>query len=506
VHALKRLTAAEPVDRPGTIIEAFALVAASLEGNLPETVSAEDAGMYLEKYLQLIPPMQDVSTFEIEEAADLLEQGLAGLERGETIFSLRMTEFAFLDYLLNKPGQDQITVNKKVIELMAMGAIKYGRSQKIWWEKLYDPDSQLALIQNIVFEEEEKAIERSLSLRPHKIANGWALAQISPAFLNSLLQLVRYSKHDQIKSRALDFLCDLEKPPTEWQPVWIDPEIDEGLAEIALSDQKFARRAAELIGQVGSTAGANHLLLKYKDNGYYNGIDALFEVYHSAGSLPNSFPASVQAQVLFQAVINQLTGDRSRLGRTYLGSALASSLALGLHVYINYRLPELLDSARILNSIGSALFFGPLLGLGIFLTQLIGLRLKALGVWLRTSLGILIGGLVINFSFVSYTILFLDLVPSGLLILLGSLLFVSGIGIGGPLTQSKILRGILSTIMIALSLYLSWQIAMETAQTPLLYYDLEQPVVSWFSLLTTAVLVGGASSLFESLGSEVDNV
>ena len=496
---LRILTAVEPENRPETIVKAFGLLAAAMEGKELGPISSEEADKLLEKHLNLASPRQNNFTAEIEDARSILQYGLNGSRPGQAVFRLNLTEFSFLNTILSTPGQDQIVLDQEVIQLMAHGAILYGRNHKFWWDKLASAALQLALIENIVMMEEEDIIERGLALRPDGTAGTWAIEQLSTAFVISLVELAQFSFNEELRKQALSFFHDLEKPHTQWQAVWFNLEADEGLAKIALSHETYASQAAEFIGQVGSQTAATYILADYEEHRFVKSMDALVTICQTARSLPKSFPMAMRVQVWLRVARKQLTGNRASLLRSYAGSALASALGLGLYVYNGYRLPALLNNGRLLNAIGSALFFGPLLGLGIFLTQLIVLRLKALALGLRVLLAIMIGTFFINLSFVGYAILFLDLIPEGYLILLGSLIFASGFGIAGGWVRAKILRGFVSATFVAISLYLPWQLSLRTSQTPLLYYELGQPVANWINLLITAFLVGMLPAFTESL-------
>lgn len=166
-RVLRILTASKAENRPETIVKAFGLLAAAIEGKTPDSISIEEADKLLEKYLQLTSPRQDNDTFEIGEARSILQRGLKGSPQGQEVFKLSLTEFTFLHHILSKPDQDQISLNQEVVQLMVHGAIVHGHNHKFWWEKIGNAASQLAQIENVVMNEEEDVIERGLALRPN---------------------------------------------------------------------------------------------------------------------------------------------------------------------------------------------------------------------------------------------------------------------------------------------------------------------------------------------------
>jgi hypothetical protein len=185
-----------------------------------------------------------------------------------------------------------------------------------------------------------------------------------------------------------------------------------------------------------------------------------------------------------------LLEDRATLTRAYLAAGLGSALGLGFTVYATYLWPSFLDARRILNAAGSGLLFGLLIGLGIFLTRLIAHRLRVLPLGARVALGVCVGTLIINFGVTSYHNLFLDAQPVGWLIAMGSFLMALGFGVGAGLARSKLLRALVSTVAVGLGIGLSWQLALRTALTPVLYYASNRPVQTVFLIAASSLLMG----------------
>jgi hypothetical protein len=117
--------------------------------------------------------------------------------------------------------------------------------------------------------------------------------------------------------------------------------------------------------------------------------------------------------------------------------------------------------------------------------------------------GVATGAIFIYFGFTGYNFLFLDLAPVGYLILFGALVFAMGHGLAGILPMTNLTRGLIQTAFVAFALWVTWQFALRTSQTPLLYYELGRPISTSIDLIITALLFGMIPAFLGSLAMGV---
>lgn len=187
---------------------------------------------------------------------------------------------------------------------------------------------------------------------------------------------------------------------------------------------------------------------------------------------------------------------RSTLMKAYLLTALGSALGLGLHVYTSYRLPlRVVTPTRILNTIGAGLLFGPIIGLGIFLTRLIVHRLRNVGLVSRLALGILVGTVGVYLGIDAFDVLFLNAWPPGWSAVMGSAFVVLGFAISAGLVRLRALRALISAAGVGLGIGLPWLLCVSYPCDPLLHYWLGPPVQTIVLIIVTSLLIGSIPQL-----------
>jgi hypothetical protein len=77
-----------------------------------------------------------------------------------------------------------------------------------------------------------------------------------------------------------------------------------------------------------------------------------------------------------------------------------------------------------------------------------------------------------------------------------------GFGLGAGLSESSLTRAIISSIATGLGIGISWLLAFSTGQTPMLYYENNQPLKTVFLIITTSLLVGLVPHIFDSLETD----
>jgi len=504
---LKTLTHVDPQKRPPTASKAYGLLVAAL-GQQPLDRVTPDAGIVaVEKTLQTITSDQDLKQLALKEARLILEDNLTGWKPGTQQFNLRLTRFAFLDSVYSSDGVSKTVLDDNERQFMARGALAHGFNHHFWWKNLDDARKCQQLFGQVIANEDEAVVERILTLTLEEPPPFPLSEMFSPSIASRLIEIAVEVSEPLLQRKVLDFLGQsLEESGRDWQPVGFSHADDTKLANFALANHPLAIKTAELIGKIRSETAVNVLLDAYENGEQPGSLPALVEVMRVAASLPTGLSNRVRLKVSRELARQQLLSEWSSILKVYLTAALASALGLGYHVFATYRLPSFLNSARILNTLGSGLLFGPILGLGIFLTQFAIHRLRNISTTLRTAIGVIIGGGIVNISFYTYHLLFLDSNPSGWLMSLGSFIMALGFGVGASYFNSKRIRAPLSVLTTGLGFGLSWALSTSLKMTPMIYYETDQPLKTLLHVCVTSLIIGVIPHLVEPLDSRSDRV
>jgi len=500
--ALRKLTDPLPENRPATAAEAFGVVVAALQGIPEKQVTHEEGVSAVEESLRTIPPHQDSATLAIMETQKLIQGSLSTWDPAVEEFKRSLTHFVFLDSILANVENSEIILNEATCQFMMRGALTHGINHPVWWRRLDGFESRLSVFEQASVNEGEEDIERALTLLLDEPQLNSLPNIITSTLTSRLVDLATGSAGESLRSKALDLLTYAVEPGKGWQPVRFTPSDDNKLAVLSVSDDPHATQAARLIGHIRSSTAIQGLLNSLESGKRNNSFQALVEVRRVAEKLPSSLTLWVRFHIWLDLARQQLFGDRAAMFKAYAATALGSGLGLGFHVYAGYREISLFSNLRILNTLGSALLFGPLIGFGIFLIRLIVRRLVIMSLAYRMLLGVVIGSLVVNFSFANHHVVFLDAAPGGWLMLMGSFILTLGFGLGAGLSKSTLARAILSSITTGLGIGISWLLAFSTGQTPMLYYENNQPLITAFLIITTSLLVGLVPHIFDSLDTD----
>ncbi|GAB4482291.1 MAG: hypothetical protein Kow00124_31000 [Anaerolineae bacterium] len=488
--ALRRLTARDPLDRPTTAVHAFGLVVDAVAADQTAALLHDSGVSAVKRYLAAVPRPGSPQEVIAEDARALLRHTLNTWNPEQDKLALGRTHFAFLDAVYSQPDQYDVTVDEQTCLLMLRGALVHGFNQDYWWAQVSDPARRLQVCEQIIATESEQVIERTLVQMLQDPQQAPSLSGMSRPAKSRLNELAASLSDPALSGSALDMLARVLEAPMEWRGVRFTATEDLRIADLALSDSVHSQRAARLIGQMRSERAVRVLVNAMQHGNVSRALSALTEVLDTAGDLPQGVPFSVQFRTWFELVRRQLfLGDSAPL-LGYLMAALGCALALGIHVYVSYRLPSLMDTARILNALGSGVLFGPVIGGGVFMARLIAIRLTVVPRLLRALLALAVGMLLINFGLVGYHVLFLNAAPRGWLIALGALIMAFGFALGASALRSRWVAALLSTLTTALGLGLTWQLASNTFLTPMLYYEYGQPLQTAVMIVVSSVVIG----------------
>ncbi len=502
VGALRKLTNADSKKRPTSATEAFGYLVAGLAGNSIENISVESSALVVKKTLQTVPPAPDDKTFALKEAEFILEKNLTYWDPDSEEYMLYITQFAYLDAVYSSLEIPEDILDLQRRAFMTRGALTHGLNYHFWWQTIDDPLMRVRISEQVVANEEEETIGRALSLMLEEPLQGSLSGALSSTMTTRLINMALESESSTLRKKIFDFFGKMVGSSKDWRKIVFSETDDINLATIAISENPQAIQAAQLIGKIQSEK-AVETIWEAQDNGENrNSQTALVEVLRTAGSLPKLLPSNVRLQTWGELARNQLFANGFELLKAYFAAALAGALSLGIHVMATFRGPSFLNSARILNTFGSGLLFGPLIGLGIFLTRLVVYRLRALSLSLRVLLGISLGALVINLSFYYYHKWFYNASPDGWLITIGSIVIALGFGIGAGFFRSKLVRILLSFVSVGIAIGFSWYFSSIWQQTPMISYALIEPVKIFILIFVTSLILGSVPYLVDSLDRE----
>jgi serine/threonine protein kinase len=475
--ALRRLTAADPSARPSSVVEALGCIVEAVR----EAVPSASAFTRLDDREMLQP---ETETLDTEDARVLIESTLATWHPGLGEPGLSLTQFAFIDSVYRKADIYRLPLNDRHRELLLYSALTYGHNLPYWWQNFPDEQMRLRICSEVIAGGSEPAAGRAITCLLDDFIPLDSLTLGQPA-ISRLIELLADAEDEQVQQSALTLLRYLSRPSSLWRSTAFGREGDIQLAYASLRDSPYAPQVARLIGQVRSEAAVNEIAnMQQKLNPGYI-LPSLIEVAAQAGGLPSSLPLGLRLRVGFELARRQLVEDRASLVKAYLFSTLGSVLGLGVYIYLTYRLPAFMDATRIFISLVRGILIGPLVGLGIFLTNLVVQRLNALPLPVRLIMGTGVGTLLVNLGFVVYYYLFLDVTPRGWLIAFSSLLVALGFALSSVVAR-RWLRGAISTFGVVSGVMLSWQMHLLTSSDPLLNFEYSW---SWGRIALVALIV-----------------
>jgi hypothetical protein len=473
---LRRLTAMNPDDRPATAAEAFALLA---------EVFGREADAFTPDRLAPAPdPAAELESQIFHDAVFLFQKARKQWESGQNDSHLTKTDFAFVESVYSKANDYAFDLDETDRQFLLGSAIANDFHQHQWWQILSGAQARWQVCERIILKGEEEAVERALSLLLG-FSQGLDKPKALPiSVVSRLVELAAGSDSDQLQMNTLAFLDETLAPASAWQPVCFSEEIDAQLGRLAREETPPGSIAGKLVARMRSETALRELWA-----GDLQNLSSILDVRQAAGSLPASLPLAVRLRVIAELAGRQLLAAPLQLLKAYFFAAAGSAAGLGFHIYATFRSPSFLDQNRILNTLGNALLFGPLIGLGIFIARWMVLRPKALSRPARLALGILTGALVIDFGFFSYDILFLNAPPVGWLIVFGALVMAAGVGFAAALLRSQWVRVALGTVTTVLAISIPWWLSQLTGLTPLLYYERNQPVQTGIYILVFSAII-----------------
>ncbi|MCX6081593.1 MAG: serine/threonine-protein kinase [Chloroflexi bacterium] len=475
VKILRKMTAANPAERPASAGEALQMIYACF--GMEPIAPVDDV-------------QQDTPTRSLEaqlaEAAELIRQGLEGWEKNRMEVSLNLTKFAIIDIKYNtaQPG----TLPANTLRFLLTHALYYGYKDEYWWDKTGQTE-RLAVARQYLKKGNESVAERIIIQleKDHKIQ---ALKiKITDELSAALLKIAFNTNKDALRDQILALLPKIIQAPARWQKIAFSAEYDPLLAALAVQEDHSGDLAAQLIGHVHSEDAVMAVL---KSANKYQRMPVFNTIRKSAGSLPSRLPLKLRLGVT-SIWLQQILSARPISLLSVFGMAfLGTSLGTGLQIYLTYRLPSFMDLERIAISLERGGLLGLIFGTGILVSRLIAERLSILNSSLRVFLSTILGGLFLNIGLFTYDVLILKNVPDGLLISAGCLLIAFGFAIR-PYLRSISAKMLVSALAICTALAGSWWVhtslaSSPTSLSPIFFYDYTWSNLQVFGTVLLATL------------------
>ena len=400
------------------------------------------------------------------DVEEMLQRAFVQWKSTDETYNLGLTKFALVNLKREKISMDMYG------QFMLSQALIYAYQDDHWWLAVRDPSERLAVASQLLKKHNEVITGRVLARLASDPNIAVLKAGLPESMTTTLLETGVKTDNAFLRREIFDGLRTLTQPRNAWGDTTLDPEQTQRLGRFALEDSEFGDTAAELIGHLRS-ASAVHSVLKYADD--ERKIAVLLLIQQASGNLPAFVPRNLRFRLSLEWVLRRLLQEPVSLIGAYALALLGAALGIGLQVFVTYRLPSLLDTARITDSIVQGLVVGAVFGLGIFSIRVIMERFRTSEVLLRIFIATILGGSGLNIALLIFHVLFLDTPPSGFLITTACLLIALTFAVCS-LFRARLLRMFLSSLSVFVAIIGTWWLHTQYAAslsdlTPVLLYD-----------------------------------
>lgn len=449
---LRRVTAANPVNRPASASEIMQLICRVFNISAEAVVSQETT------------PGWDVRDRDVE---DLLKRAFAQWNASNETFNLGLTKFALIQ-------SRRKNIDLKDYRLFMLSqSLTYAYSDEQWWQAVRDPGERLSTAARLLRKRNESITGRIVThlTNDQEVIN--QAGSLPDGMTSALLETGLNTDNAFLRREIFSGLRKLMPAASAWNGTGpLDEDQAKRLGEYALEDSEAGDTAAELIGHMRSALAVRVLLRRARGE---RKIPALLLVQQIAGGLPNSVPNDIRFKLSTELIIQRLVQSPVSLVAAYVSAFLGSSLSVALQVYLTYNLPDFMDTARITTSLTQGLIIGTVFGLGIFVVRVAMERFQPAAMLPRLLAGTVLGGIGMNIAMLIFHILFLNTPPGGLLITATCGTIALTFAMGG-FFRSRLLKMILTSFAIFVGIVGTWWLHVQyapslTALTPLFRYD-----------------------------------
>jgi hypothetical protein len=402
-----------------------------------------------------------------EDVAEMLQHAFGQWKSTDETYNLGLTRFALIDL---KRAKIDVEPYK---DFLLSQALTYAYNDEQWWLAVRDPRERLAVSSRLLRKHNEIITGRIITHLTTDKNIGALTAGLPENMTTGLLETGVKTDNAFLRREIFDGLRALTQPKGTWNgSTVLDADQAKRLGAFALEDSEFGDTAAELIGHLRS-APAVRVLLNQSDEA--RKISALLLIQRAAGSLPTFVPRDLRFRLSFEWIVQHLLQEPVSLIGVYLLALLGAALGVAIQMYVTYRLPDLMDTARITDSLVQGLIFGAIFGLGIFVIRVVVERFQTSSTLLRELIATLAGGLGLNIALLIFHVLFLNTPPGGALITGACMLIALTFALGG-LLRSRLLRMLLSSAAVFAAILGTWWVNINFAAsladlTPIFQYD-----------------------------------
>jgi len=429
-----------------------------------------------------------------EDVEELLKHAFVQWKSTDETYNLGLTKFALVNLKRGKINMDMYN------HFMLSQALTYAYEDDQWWQAVRDPRERLAISSRLLRKHNEGITGHIISHLAGDPNIGALPAGLPAGITTGLLETGIKTDNAFLRREIFDGLRTLTQPKSVWGgPSSLDPDQSKRLGVFALEDSEFGDTAAELIGHLRS-APAVRVLLNHSDES--RKIAALLLVQRAAGNLPTFVKGDIRFRLSAEWIIQRLIREPVSLVGAYVLAFLGATLGVGLQAFVTYRLPTLMDTARITDSLQQGLMVGAIFGLGIFIIRVAMERFKASATLPRLFVGTITGSILLNIALLVFHLLFLNTPPRGFLITAACGLIALTFAVCS-LFRARLLRMFLSSVSVFAAIIGTWWIhanyaASQLDLTPVFQYD------STWTLTQVSLIALGISLLIGILGNLVN--
>ena len=475
IEVLRRATSADPALRPSSTGEVMRAIRRIFN---------------IESDFQLDEKKLEGWMIRDNDLDELLKRTFKQWQASDETYNLGLTKFALINLERKKINTDLYS------NFMLSQALTYGYNDDKWWVTVGNPRERLAVSSKLFKKHNEVITGRIIT----HLASDPNIKVLPESMTVALLETGIKTDNAFLRREIFEGVKVLTQPKTTWSGQTLDPNHAKRLGAFAHEDSEFGDTTAELIGHLRSTM-ALQVILKYPDD--ERKIAALLLIQRVAGSLPTIVPSNIRFRLFVESVLQRLIQNPISLISAYMFAFLGAALGIGLQVYVTTRVPNLLDTIRITNSLEMALIVGAVFGLGIFIIRLIVERFQAFVTLPRVFFATIMGVAVLNVAMLTLHVLYLTTPPSGFLITPACMLIALTFAVGG-LFRSRLLKMFLSSVSVFTAILGTWWLHASYAVsimdlTPFFVYDyswsLTQIALTAFGIAVSIGIFGNLINL-----------
>ena len=445
------------------------------------------------------------------EAMDIYNRARRAWAYGQGRFLLGVTHFTLVsDYYIHAERYG-LDLDESGMQMLLRGALEYDHEVDHWWARLSDESKRWVTLHTIRSESAParvRALERLATLPdadvptiPKQVAQALQnevneaamLAAIHTLAARALMGLGRVPQVQPGRSRTTQVVAMLKTQlqigtPSVWREVVFSPEIDQLLADIALTSPVPSVRelAARTIGRIHSLTAVQSIAEEQRKN-TPGALRALALVRDEAPSLP---PIVSQQGRLYAWLANtwrRLTDNPIQLVRRFLLALLGAFLAIGLNTYFTFRSEDIFAPARWKVTISVGLVTAILIAFVALLADELSCRLRGFWpTWARLLLSGILGFVAGSIVWATYTYLYLEYAPEPVVLFAGA-----GLALGFVVSSTLKLPGWAAFLVTAAATYIPIYVSYDQFLPPVIYYDRPEHLLTLALPVALLIALGG---------------